>query len=254
MANTTYVYDHLAPHYHLIFQNWHSVIKQQANILARLLPSPQQSGPLLDCACGIGTQALGLANLGFDIEGTDISPAAVERALREASRLGLNVSFRVDDMRTLTTSPTDHYGTVLCMDNSLPHLSSDEQIMTALEAMRSRLKSDGVLLLSLRDYNKLMAERPNMMPPAFFQDGEFRRFVHQIWDWTDERSYRFHLYLTYENANGWQAHHVTGTYRAITPAEVAAHIKRAGFENVRVLSPDESGYYQPIIRAVARVA
>ena len=99
------------------------------------------------------------------------------------------------------------------------------------------MKSDGLPLLSLRDYEKLTAERPSITPPAFFQDGEFRRFVHQVWDWTDERTYRFHLYLTFENANGWQAHHVIGIYRTITPAEVAALTERVGFKAVRVLSP-----------------
>lgn len=251
MTNIAQAYSDLTPHYHLIFQDWHSAIKRQAGIISRFLPSPQEAGPVLDCACGIGTQALGLAALGYEVEGTDISPSEVERAQRESASLGLNATFRIDDMRTLTTSPTGRYGAVLCMDNSLPHLDSDEQISTVLGAMRSRMKSDGVLLLSLRDYEKLMAERPSIMPPAFFQDGEFRRFVHQVWDWTDERSYRFHLYLTFENANGWQAHHVTGTYRAVTPAEVAALAERAGFKAVRVLSPGESGYYQPIIRAVA---
>jgi 2-polyprenyl-3-methyl-5-hydroxy-6-metoxy-1,4-benzoquinol methylase len=206
---------------------------------------------VLDCACGIGTQALGLAALGYAVEGTDISPRAVERARQEMASLGLNASFRVDDMRTLTTSPTGRYGAVLCMDNSLPHLDSDEQISTALKAMWSRMKPDGVLLISLRDYEKLMAERPSIMPPIFFKNGKLRRFVHQVWDWTDKRRYRFHLYLTLENVNGWQAHHVTGTYRAVTPAEVAALVESAGFSAIRLLSPDESGYYQPIIRAIA---
>ena len=251
MTNAAQAYDDLTGHYHLIFQDWHSAMKRQAGIISRFLPSPREAGPVLDCACGIGTQALGLAALGYAVEGTDISPRAVERARQEMASLGLNVSFRVDDMRTLATSPTGRYGAVLCMDNSLPHLDSDEQISTALKAMWSRMKPDGVLLISLRDYEKLMAERPSIMPPTFFQDGELCRFVHQVWDWTDKRRYRFHLYLTLENANGWQVHHVTGTYRAVTPAEVAALVERAGFNAIRLLSPDESGYYQPIIRAVA---
>lgn len=252
MPDTTHAYNELAPYYHLLFQDWHASIERQANVLARLLGSPQETRPLLDCACGIGTQALGLAGLGFDVEGTDLSPLNVERAQREAVNLGLNVSFRVDDLRILTTSPAGRYGAVLCMDNSLPHLDSDEQIMAALQAMRSRLKPDGILLLSLRDYERLMAEKPAIIPPAFFQDGEFPRFVHQVWDWMDARRYRFHLYLTFEDANGWQVHHVTGIYRAVTPAEVAILTERAGFKAVRVLTPNESGYYQPIIRAVAK--
>ena len=77
------------------------------------------------------------------------------------------------------------------------------------------------------------------------------RFVPQVWDWMDERRYRFHLYLTVEDTTGWQDRHVTGTYRAVTPAEVAALTEKAGFGAVRILTPDESGYYQSIIRATA---
>jgi glycine/sarcosine N-methyltransferase len=143
MTNTTKAYDHLIPFYHLIFQDWHSAIKRQAGILSPLLPSPQEAGPVLDCACGIGTQALGLAAVGYAMEGSDISPGEVERAQREAASLGLNISFRTDDMMTLMTAPSGRYGVVLCMDNSLPHLDSDEQILTALRAMRSRLKPNG---------------------------------------------------------------------------------------------------------------
>ena len=155
-------------------------------------------------------------------------------------------------MMTLEAAPIGRYGALLCMDNSLPHLDGDEQILTALKAMRSRLKPNGKLLLSLRDYEKLMAERPTVMPPLFFQDGKFRRFVHQVWDWTDERRYRFHLYLTFEKADGWQSYHITGIYRAVTLNEVAALTEKAGFQSVKIiLSTGESGYYQPIVKAVA---
>ena len=106
MNNTAQAYNDLTPHYHLIFQDWHSAIKRQAGIISRFLPSPQEAGPVRHPrACGIGTQALGLAALGYEVEGTDISPSAVERAQRELVSLGLNASFRVDNMRTLTTSP-----------------------------------------------------------------------------------------------------------------------------------------------------
>ena len=72
MTITTQAYDDLSPYYHLIFQDWHAAIKRQAEIISQLLPSPQETGPVLDCACGIGTQALGLAALGYEVEGTDI--------------------------------------------------------------------------------------------------------------------------------------------------------------------------------------
>jgi SAM-dependent methyltransferase len=251
MIDTAKAYNSLASAYHLIFQDWPASIERQAGIISKLLAAPEDTGPVLDCACGIGTQALGLAALGYEIEGTAISPAEIERASREAASRKLNVSFRVDDMRLLKTAPCGRYGAVLCMDNALPHLDSEDDILTALKAMHVRLRAGGTLLLSLRDYEQLMRERPSIMPPTFYQDGQCRCIVHQVWDWTDERRYRFHLYLTVETNQGWWCHHVTGQYRAITPSELAALTGKAGFGAVQVLSPDESGYYQPMIRAAS---
>ena len=42
---------------------------------------------MLDCACGIGTQALGLAAVGYEMEGSDISSGEIDRAQREAATL-----------------------------------------------------------------------------------------------------------------------------------------------------------------------
>ena len=64
MAETLDFYEALAEYYHLIFDNWDKAIERQAKILSSLLYSEIAHHPLtvLDCACGIGTQALGLRN------------------------------------------------------------------------------------------------------------------------------------------------------------------------------------------------
>lgn len=67
---------------------------------------------MLDCACGIGTQALGLAAVGYTVEGSDAAPAAVARAAREARARGLAAEFRVDDMCRLAAALPARYGAV----------------------------------------------------------------------------------------------------------------------------------------------
>jgi hypothetical protein len=62
-------YEPLADHYHLIFDDWNKAIERQAKILDPLLAAQMHGRPLkiLDCACGIGTQALGLAGFGHQV-------------------------------------------------------------------------------------------------------------------------------------------------------------------------------------------
>lgn len=243
-------YDQMATAYHLIFEDWDAAIERQKNVLTNLLPAPSDTGTVLDCACGIGTQALGLAQAGYTVEGTDLSAGEIERAKKEASLRGLSIQFRVDDMRLLTTSPKGRFGAVVALDNALPHLDSDNEIQTALLAMRDRLKPRGKLLISLRDYEALMKQRPAVTEPAWFLDKGRRRIVHQVWDWQDDRRYVVHLYITRELDDGrWTVHHFTGRYRAVTPHEVAAHAVRAGFREVEVLQAEDTGYYQPVMTA-----
>lgn len=45
---------------------------------------------ILDCACGIGTQTLGLAGAGYRVHGTDLSPEAVRRARTASAAAGVS--------------------------------------------------------------------------------------------------------------------------------------------------------------------
>jgi SAM-dependent methyltransferase len=242
------LYDALAEHHHLIFEDWDASIRHQGEIIAKLLPQPE-CGPILDAACGIGTQSLALAALGYSVEGSDISSAVVARAERECAVRGLDCKFRVDDMRTLTAAPPSRYSVVMAMDNAVPHLESDEEIVTAFTAMRTRLLPTGKVVISVRDYQRHLEERPSSLPPRFYSDGGRRRIVFQIWDWIDQRRYRFHLYVTRDTSQGWITHHFEGTYRAVTTEEIADLAKRAGLREIAVLTAKDTGFYQPIIVA-----
>ena len=74
-------YNSLAENQHLIFKDWSASIEWQASIFGPLLERSQPARRLriLDCACGIGTQALGLASRGHFVVATDLSAAAVAR-------------------------------------------------------------------------------------------------------------------------------------------------------------------------------
>lgn len=239
-------YEELAEHYHLIFEDWDASMRRQGETIAKILPQ-SECGPILDVACGIGTQSLALAALGYSVEGSDISSAEVARAERECAVRGLNCKFRVDDMRTLTAAPPSRYAVVMAMDNAVPHLESDEEIVTAFTAMRTRVQPTGKVIISVRDYERLMVERPSSLAPRFYSDGGRRRIVFQIWDWIDQRRYRVHLYVTRDTSQGWITHHFEGSYRAVTTEEIGDLAQRAGLREITVLTPQDTGFYQPIV-------
>lgn len=242
-------YSSLADYYHLIFEDWDASITRQASILNPLIAAhiPGQPLKILDCACGIGTQALGFASAGHQVSGSDLSPAAIERAKREAEQRNLRIDYRIADMTSLEGIDPG-FDVVAALDNALPHLSPS-QLASALQAIAARLKSGGLLLASIRDYDALILSRPSIQPPTFYGSAENRRFVHQVWDWTGERSYTVHLYLTLHEGSAWTAHHFVSEYRCLLRTELSAALSAAGFNRIQWLLPAASGYYQPIVVA-----
>ncbi|MGA3136167.1 MAG: methyltransferase domain-containing protein [Terracidiphilus sp.] len=250
-------YQELADFYHLIFEDWESAIARQAKILGNLLALENAGNPLkiLDCSCGIGTQAIGLAAVGHQVVASDLSEAAVRRAQREARQRGLTVSFCVSDMTSLKEIAESGFDVVISMDNALPHLST-EQVVQAAAAIRRKLKPNGLFMASIRDYDALIVERPTIQKPAFFGAPGNRRIVHQVWDWTQntgkDAGYVLHLYITIESEHGWKAHHFVSEYRCLLRDELSAALNEAGFADIRWIMPPESGFYIPVV--VARLS
>jgi glycine/sarcosine N-methyltransferase len=205
-------YNPLAAHYHLIFEDWDRSIDRQAHILNPLLAkhTRRSSLNLLDCACGIGTQAIGFAQAGHRVVASDASPAAVARARLEATQRHLDIAFFVSDMTSLAEIPGSNFDVVAALDNALPHLSPP-QLSHALQAAASKLAPKGLFIASIRDYDRLILERPTTQPPAFYGQAANtqtdRRIVHQLWDWIDNERYTAHLYITTRSGADWVVHH-----------------------------------------------
>ena len=240
-------YDELAESYHLMFQDWNRSIARQASVLGPLLErfTGKASPYVLDCACGIGTQTIGLAKRGHVLVGSDLSASSIARAKAEARLRNLDVPFHVADMRSLSTLPETGFDAVLIGDNALPHLLSQGDLEHAAVQIASKLKDFGILLATVRDYDGLVATRPTIHAPAFFETGGKSRIVHQVWQWEGEQ-YKLHLYLTLQIDSGWQVKHFVSKYRALRRSDLEQALHAAKFSKVLWLEPDATSFYQPI--------
>ena len=209
-------YDELAASYHLIFEDWNRSIARQAAVIGPLLEryTARVSPYVLDCACGIGTQSIGLAQRGHIVVGSDLSGSAIARAKREAQLRNLDVRFHVADMRKLSAVPETGFDAVLIADNALPHLLSQQDLERAAVEIAAKLKDSGILLATIRDYDQLVSTRPTMEAPRFYEEEGKSRFVHQVWQWDGEQ-YAIHLYLTLQTESEWTVSHFVSRYRAL---------------------------------------
>ena len=79
-------------------------------------------GRAIDLGCGVGDNAIFLAQHGFTVTGVDFAPAAIHRARAKARDAGIDVNFIVDDLTRLrhVSGPFDllvDYGTLDDLDS-----------------------------------------------------------------------------------------------------------------------------------------
>src|SRR6266545_49187 len=202
-ASPASFYDEVADDYHLIFADWDESVDLQGRFIASLLRGHGlATGAVLDCSCGIGTQAIGLAKAGYVVTATDISPASVKRCAREASARGLLIRTGHADMRSLegVKGPFD---AVISFGNALPHLLDDADLQSAACAMRRVLRPGGVLLGSIRDYDSALRNRPSGDLPRRFQTDAGERILFQVWDWGEQDTYTLRYFVLNGTASGW---------------------------------------------------
>ncbi|MFO7772894.1 MAG: class I SAM-dependent methyltransferase [Dehalococcoidia bacterium] len=73
-------------------------------------------GRALDVAMGGGRNAVYLAKLGFEVEGVDSSPEAIEEALALAREQGVFIKTRVEDLEKIPYFEEGAYDLVICFN------------------------------------------------------------------------------------------------------------------------------------------
>lgn len=243
----TAFYDRLAPDYHLLYPDWERAVARQGAALAAVLHAHgvASGDPVLDAACGIGTQTLGLIAQGFALTASDLSPGAVTRLQQELDARGLHATLRVDDLRRLSGSATGSQAAVLACDNCLPHLLSDAEILQSFRSAWRCLRPGGLLLISVRDYAAIPRVSPDVRPYGARRDAEGRRFLAvQVWEW-DGDCYDLRLYRTVEHPDGrCDTEVLRSRYRAITLDRLTQLMAAAGFE---AIERRDDVLFQPVL-------
>lgn len=267
-ASVRAFYDRLAPDYHLLFPDWDASMARQAAALEGLLSDRLGPGQyrVLDCACGIGTQAIGLARRGHRVLGADLSSVSVRRARAEAAARGTAVPVAVADMRRLPFAARA-FDAVVCADNALPHLLSAEDVRAALSGMRRVLREGGVLAVTVRDYDAVLRERPTSTPPQVAETPAGRVVTFQLWHWHDDgERYDLEHFQLHPAASGWDVRVRRTTYWALTRGRLGELAAEAGFTDLVWHAPTSSdrqapktgrgrpdavggGFYQPVLTA-----
>jgi len=239
-------YDQLAPFYHLIFPDWEASIQRQAAAVDAIVRQRWGEARLdiLDVACGIGTQALGLAALGHRVTASDVSRGAVARAQREARARSLEISFSVADMRQAYGHHRQQFDLVIACDNAIPHLLTDKDLLVAFEQFFACARPGGGCLVTVRDYDQEDRSGVQVKPYGIRTEGAVHYLVWQVWEFRGP-VYDMAMYFVEDRGGSTCVTNVMRSqYYAVGTGELMALMRRAGFVQVERI---DGRFYQPVL-------
>ena len=143
----------MASQYDKLFLDWYATTDEQAAILNRIFHNSgfNTNAHILDCACGIGTQAIGLAALGYQVAASDISDGELIEAKARAERRDVTLRFEHADFCSLSDTFSEQFDIVIAMDNALPHMLTSEDLELAVRSIIGQIREGGLFVASIRD-------------------------------------------------------------------------------------------------------
>ena len=242
-------YDHLAPQYDKLFLDWQASIQEQAGILNRIFQKNgfDQTARILDGACGIGTQAIGLAELGYHVTASDISDGALAEAKARAQKNNVEIRFAHADFRALPQTFAEQFEIVIAMDNALPHMLTHEALEAAVKSIVGQVRRDGIFVASIRDYDGLLIAKPPYSPPYIHRTDKGQKVSFQTWTWENENYYLTQYII--DDETDLAVSKFECAYRAVRREELTNLLLANGCCEALWKFPEETGFYQPIVIA-----
>ena len=115
--------------------------REAAMVVDRIRRHLPGAGSILDVACGTGLHLAAFAELGFDVEGVDLSGSMMEAARRRVPGAVLHEG----DMRTFRLAR--RFDAVVCLFSAIGYMRTPAALATALDTMRDHLVDGGVLVV-----------------------------------------------------------------------------------------------------------
>lgn len=243
------MYDQIAPDYDR-FNNWQNRLTAELPFIQRTLEAQPISVDVLDAACGTGMHALALAKLGFKVSGADLSRSMIGQARSNAQIEGVNVRYEPTGFGSLvSTFGPGSFDALLCLGNSLPHVTSQDKLKEALSDFARCLRPGGKLLLQSRNFDAVMATRQRWMEPQSFSDNWHEWLFTRFYDFESDGLIRFTM-ATFKRPLGgeWKASVTSTMLMPQLRADMVKALTEAGFHSIlsfgdmngSVFDPDKS--------------
>lgn len=241
-------YQQISKYYDYIFPSG----KEQLKFIKESTGLPEKK--ILDVACGSGTYSIELAKLGFELTATDLDDEMVRLTKEKAKAEGLKIDVLKCDMRELEDKIQTKFDGVFCIGNSIVHLGSIEDIFDTLKQMYNLLEKDGVLILQIINYDRIIKFHVSELPVV--KNNEIGLEFIRKYEYIEENGLiNFNTTLTVSNGGVEEKYENSVELLPVLSSEMNKLLMEAGFAKVQLFgdfnySPYHEGSYMLVVKAV----
>ncbi len=124
---------------------------------------------ILDIGCATGDLALALCQRGYFMSGIDLNKKMIDIAKAKAGKHNASVSFKTQNMLELDAN--EKFDCVLCLGNTLPHVSSWTELEKCITIINRLLNKNGIFIFQILNYDKIVRDASVQFPKK--ENGEY---------------------------------------------------------------------------------
>jgi len=214
---------HLGPIYIWMAGGFDAAVKRGAAEMETINVLPIANSVAVDLGSGFGMHAVPLANRGFSVLAIDTCFELLDELRRRRNTLPIETI--EDDLLVFRKHLTTEAQIVLCMGDTITHLSDFESVLQLISEVSEVLMTGGRFIITFRDYSLALTGEQRFIPVR----SDDRRILTCFLEYAD--SYvTVHDILHEFDASGW--HLRVGSYRKLrlAPDWICTALDSSGFD------------------------
>ena len=226
---------------------------QDKNALLLQLLKQHKICTVLDMTCGTGSQVFYLNKQGYNVTGSDFSPALLDIARKKAASSNLDIKFIDGDMRSLNIGKFD---AIITMFNAIGHVSKPD-FETTLNNINGNLNRGGIYvfdIFNLAAMSDLMVENLAMETTKTAQGDKIHNVQHSEINREKGLLTSFDQYTIQKaNAEVQKLNH-SFTLQIYTAQQLQDMLSQNGFEIVHQCAMDGTEFVEQATESILTIA
>lgn len=124
----------------------------------------RKKGRILDVGAGTGTYTMPLIQLGYQVIALEPDKNMMMKLKNKQIQNKFNIESVLGGMADISDFENESFDGILCIGNTLPHLSDKYEVKKVLKSMCEKLKPNGILLVQIVNYDYIYGKKIDRLP------------------------------------------------------------------------------------------